>query len=326
MRYAWVAAMPTLKIFFHDNCFDGVSSAALFSRFYREAVDPAVTIAPVGMAHRVGDPFAEVAFDADDHACVDFRFSAAPGLRWWFDHHATAFQPPELRRVFEEKHLPTHVFDPNAASCAGLIERSLAERYRWQPPPHLRDVARWADRVDALDYPSAAEAVSVASAAQRLSVFLASATPEETARAVAWVEARPLEEISVLPEVDAAARRTLAERDTTLAQLRRAAVVRGEVVTIDLLDVPGARAPGLLGYYLFPACRYVVSAVASPSAVRISAGHNPWHSAPHEHHIGELCQRHGGGGHAAVGGVTLGPHELERGRQVLHSLTATLTA
>jgi hypothetical protein len=316
--------MSTLKIFFHDNCFDGVSSAALFSRFYREAVAPAATIVPVGMAHRVGDPFAEVAFDADDHACVDFRFSAAPGLRWWFDHHATAFQPPELRRVFEERRLPTHVFDPAAASCAGLIERALAERYRWQPPPHLREVARWADRVDALDYPSAAEAVAVSSPAQRLSVFLSNATPEETTRAVGWVEERPLEELSHLPEIEAAAARVLAERDAQLALLRHTAIAHGDVISIDLLDVPGARAPGLLAYYLFPTCRYVVSAIASPAAVRISAGHNPWFGTPPGHHLGELCQRHGGGGHAAVGGVTLAPHEVDRGRHALRAITAAL--
>lgn len=318
--------MSSLKIFFHDNCFDGVSSAALFSRFYREAVDPAVTIVPVGMAHRVGDPFAEVAFDADDHACVDFRFSAQPGLRWWFDHHATAFQPPELRKIFEERHLPTHVFDPTAASCAGLIERSLLQDFGWQPPPHLQEVVRWADRVDALDYPSAAAAVALTAPAQRLSVFLSSATPQETARSVAWVERRSLEELAALPEVEAAAARVLAERESTLAELRRAAVQRGEVVTMDLLPVPGARAPGLLGYYLFPACRYVVSAVASPAAVRISAGHNPWYGAPPDHHIGELCQRYGGGGHAAVGGVTLAPHEIDRGREVMNALTTILAA
>ena len=316
--------MRTLKIFFHDNCFDGVSSAALFSRFYREVIDTSVTIVPVGMAHRIGDPFAEVAFDADDHACVDFRFSAEPALRWWFDHHATAFQPPELRSIFEERHRATHIFDPAAPSCAGLIERTLGHAWAWQPPPHLREVARWANRVDALDYKSAAEAVALTAPAQQVAVFLGSATSEDTARCIGWLEQQSLEEVATRPEVAAAAARMLSEREGTLGDLRRTAVRRGEVVVIDLLDSPGSRAPGLLAYHEFPTCRYVVSAVATPTAVRISAGHNPWIGAPSAHHLGELCQRYGGGGHAVVGGVTLAPQEVERGRQVLQALAEAL--
>jgi hypothetical protein len=325
LRYAWGAAMRTLKIFFHDNCFDGVSSAALFSRFYREVIDTSAQVVPVGMAHREGDPFAEVAFDADDHACVDFRFSAEPALRWWFDHHATAFQPPELRAVFEQRHSPTHFFDPSSPSCAGLIERTLAKTWSWQPPPHLREVAEWANRVDALDYPNAAEAVSMASPAQKISVFLSNATTEDTSRVIGWLTERSLADVAAHPEVVATAASVMGEREATLAELRQVAVRRNDVMVMDLLDVPGARAPGLLGYYLFPDCRYIVSAIASPAAVRISAGHNPWIGQTPHHHIGELCQRFGGGGHAVVGGVTLAPHEVERGRQVMLALAELLS-
>jgi hypothetical protein len=29
-----------MKVLFHDSCFDGAASAAVFSRFYRERVNP----------------------------------------------------------------------------------------------------------------------------------------------------------------------------------------------------------------------------------------------------------------------------------------------
>ena len=67
-----------LKVFFHDACFDGTTSAALFAAFYREVIDKAVVVQPIGMVHRDGDPFENVPLDADDHACVDFRFCADP--------------------------------------------------------------------------------------------------------------------------------------------------------------------------------------------------------------------------------------------------------
>jgi hypothetical protein len=90
-----------VKIFFHDACFDGTASTALFARFYRDVLDPRVAIQPVPVQHRDGDPFAGLPVDGDDNACVDFRYCPSPRMRWWFDHHRTAFQPPTLRALFE---------------------------------------------------------------------------------------------------------------------------------------------------------------------------------------------------------------------------------
>ena len=87
--------MTTLKLFFHDACFDGAASAALFAAFYRTR-RPDATIVPVGLHHKLGDAFADAAIDGDDNACVDFRYCPHPAMRWWFDHHATAFHPAEL--------------------------------------------------------------------------------------------------------------------------------------------------------------------------------------------------------------------------------------
>ena len=57
-----------LKIFFHDACFDGTTSAALFAAFYRDIVDATVDVRAVGMVHRDGNPFEGVPLDGDDHA------------------------------------------------------------------------------------------------------------------------------------------------------------------------------------------------------------------------------------------------------------------
>src|SRR3954471_6427473 len=153
------AALATLarvlKIFFHDACFDGTTSAALFSAFYRDAIAKDIRIQSICMSHRDGNPFEGVPLDADDHACVDFRFCADPKMRWWFDHHPTAFQPPQLRSVFDREHLSTWFFDPTAPSCAGLMARALAAGWDWQAPPHLVEAVEWADRIDAAKFPSA---------------------------------------------------------------------------------------------------------------------------------------------------------------------------
>src|SRR5689334_18088007 len=67
-----------VRVCFHDNCFDGAASAALFTRFYRERVDGGAEVLYRGMAHAPGDVFPPGTFDGDENAVVDFRYSSDP--------------------------------------------------------------------------------------------------------------------------------------------------------------------------------------------------------------------------------------------------------
>jgi len=57
-----------VRICFHDKCFDGASSAALFSRFYRERIREDATFVFSGLLHRAGSLFDESHFDGDENA------------------------------------------------------------------------------------------------------------------------------------------------------------------------------------------------------------------------------------------------------------------
>src|SRR5580765_7982807 len=83
-----------VRVFYHDKCFDGASSAALFSRFYRERLRNDVTFVFSGLLHRAGALFNEKDFDGDENAIVDFKYSSSPKITWWFDHHQSAFLTP----------------------------------------------------------------------------------------------------------------------------------------------------------------------------------------------------------------------------------------
>ncbi len=322
-----------LRIFFHDRCFDGVASAALFARFHREVVAPLGTFTAQGLSHREGDPFEAIAFDADDHACVDFRWSPHPALRWWFDHHKTAFQPPSLQALFEERRPLTHWFDPAAPSCAGLIARVLGTRYQWAPPPALADVVAQAEILDALAFATPQEAVAD-TPANRLASYLTS-TPDDLApvRCIEHLaDGMPLDTLASRPEVRDVVEPVLAARDAGLRLLaglaRPISGAEGDpgalLVVLDLIDVPPPPEVRLAGYVLYPASRYVVTATRTDSGIRLSAGHNPWCGTPRRHDVGALCQSLGGGGHAAVGGVTLAPHETSRARAALTTMIETL--
>jgi hypothetical protein len=323
-----------LKIYFHDACFDGTTSAALFAAFYRDVIVPGADVRAIGMTHRDGDPFEGVALDADDHACVDFRFCADPRMRWWFDHHPTAFQPPELRGVFDRAHSPTWFFDPKAPSCAGLIRRTLAARWDWEPPPHLIDAVTWADKIDAAQFASAAEAVSLGYPAQRLAAWLAHGrSPLDTAHYVEWLSRAPLAEVADRPEIAPQLAEVAAQRAREIDVVRRLGVWHGDVIVFDQFDDVGARSPGFLGYMLFPTCTYAVAATRTATTIKITVGANPWPDgqrrtgpAPRRHDIGSLCAKYGGGGHAVVGGITLGGDELPRAKETLAALVRELTA
>lgn len=312
-----------LKVFFHDACFDGTTSAALFAAFYREVIDKDVVVQPVGMIHRDGDPFENVPLDADDHACVDFRFCADPKMRWWFDHHPTAFQPPALRDVFEREHLATWFFDPKSPSCAGLIGRALDKGWQFQPPPHLAEAIEWADKIDAARFTSAEEAVALDTPAQRLAAWLAHGRSGlDTVHYIDWLSRGSLAEVAerLAPQLAAVAE----ERARELDIVKRLGVWHGDVVVFDRFADVGARSPGFLGYLLFPTCLYAISATSTTESIKISVGVNPWTNQPRRHDIGELCARYGGGGHAVVGGVTLRADELSRARTTLDAMVKEL--
>ena len=318
--------MPrVLKVFFHDACFDGTTSAALFAAFYRDVIENQVDVKPIGMIHRDGNPFEGIPLDADDHACVDFRFCADPKMRWWFDHHPTAFQPPALRQVFEDQHLPTWFFDPTSASCAGLIARCLTAGWEWKAPAYLTDAIEWADRIDAAQFASAEEAISLGTPAQRLAAWLAHGRSGlDTAHYVEWLSRASLAEVATRPELAPQLARIEEERARELDIVRRLGVWHDDVIVFDRFSDVGARSPGFLGYVLFPTCLYAVSGTRTQDSIKISAGVNPWSKQTRRHDIGALCARYGGGGHAVVGGVTLRGDELPRAKETLASLVRDL--
>src|SRR5438477_12234406 len=83
--------MKNVRVLYHDNCFDGLASAAVFSRFYQGHVDAGAEIEYSGLTHTAGQIVAEDIFGPGDNAIVDFKYNASDKLTWWFDHHESAF-------------------------------------------------------------------------------------------------------------------------------------------------------------------------------------------------------------------------------------------
>ena len=116
-----------VRVFYHDKCFDGACSAALFTRFYRERIRDSVEFIFTGLVHRAGALFDEAQFDGDENAIVDFKYSASPKITWWFDHHQSAFLTPADSEHFLQQQSNTKFYDPDYRSCTKFIA-TIAEK------------------------------------------------------------------------------------------------------------------------------------------------------------------------------------------------------
>ena len=118
-----------IRVFYHDKCFDGASSAALFSRFYRERIRSDAEFEFTGLVHRAGALFDEKQFDGDENAIVDFKYSSSPQITWWFDHHQSAFLTESDAEHFEQDQSNRKFYDPDFKSCTSFIAMIAQERF-----------------------------------------------------------------------------------------------------------------------------------------------------------------------------------------------------
>ena len=74
-----------VRVCFHDKCFDGAASAAVFSRFYRERINPAAEFHYTGMTHKASKPFEDGTFGKSAELCLYYR-DDPPERRWTLEH------------------------------------------------------------------------------------------------------------------------------------------------------------------------------------------------------------------------------------------------
>ena len=316
-----------LKIFFHDSCFDGATSAALFAQFYRATRGATAEIALQGVQHRRGDPFEGLALDGDDNACVDFRYCADPRMNWWFDHHVSAFQPPELRAHFEADTSGQKFFEPTAPSCALFLARVLEQRFDFRLPEGSpwAELLHWADLIDAARFPSPRVAVELAEPALQIMTWLEhNRDAALTHRLIGELGRRPLAELAAEPFITGPLLPLLEEHVRHIDLIGARARRDGDVVFFDLADDGVSAHNKFIAYMHHPDAVYTVGVTRGPDRCKVSVGSNPWAPETRTHNIAEICERFGGGGHPVVGAVSLPAAQLDRARDIAAQVVAEL--
>jgi hypothetical protein len=316
-----------LRILYHDNCFDGLASAAVFARFYRESVRPDAEIEFVGVTHkpRMGvDPAVILDAPGAENAIVDFKYSPSPHVTWWFDHHLSAFLTPEDEAHFHADATGHKFYDPESKSCTLFIAEVLRERFGFHHP-ELDDLVYWANVIDGALYPDAKTAVELAAPALKLmQVIEMSRDPALIQRLLVDMQTTALADIVAAPYV-AAQLGPLVERHLrSIEIIRDHSEYRNNVLFFDVAgyDIEGYNK--FIPYYLYPDCRYNVSVLLTPQRSKISVGFNPWSPLIREHNIAKICERYGGGGHPVVGAISLRTDELDEARRIAREIAEEL--
>ena len=325
------------RVFYHDKCFDGACSAALFTRFHRECIGTAERFDYRGLVHRAGLLFEESWFDPHgENAIVDFKYSSSPLLTWWFDHHLSAFMTVKDEETFRRGQADgsgamRQFFDPAYTSCTGLIAQVAGTRFGMDISP-LQELIDWADLIDGARYESATSAVEMAEPAMKLTLVIESAPDEDgvsiSGRFIPLLAEMPLQQVLEQPFVQSRLGPLLEKHRASLDLIRSRAVCRRGVICFDIADQPAEGYNKFIPYYLFPEGTYNVGLSRSSFRTKVSVGTNPWTTQPADAlaNIAAICERYGGGGHARVGAISFAVDQEEAARAAAGEIVAELQA
>jgi hypothetical protein len=315
-----------VRVCFHDQCFDGACSAALFTRFYRTSINAQAKFDYRGLVHRAGQLFEPDFFDGDENAIVDFKYSSSERLTWWFDHHQSAFLTPADAEHFRRDTSGRKFYGPEFRSCTKFLAHIGSTRFGFEAAD-LEELVRWADVIDGAQYPDMRSAVEMRDPATQLTLVIeGTRTPGFVASLIPELMAKPLAEVVALPHIRQAFERLYEQHLKFTERIRARAELKDGVLFFDVSDQDAEGYNKFVPYYLFPAAVYCVAISRSRERTKIAVGSNPWNATPKAVNLATICERYGGGGHAKVAAISLPPGDIERARQVAREIVAELRA
>src|SRR2546423_5827757 len=190
-----------LRVLYHGHCFDGVASAAVFTRFYKSRINPRADVEYTSLLHRPGALFDDEMFDGDENAIVDFKYSTSARLTWWFDHHQSAFLSPEDEVHYLADRSGKKFLDATRKSCTEFIADIARTRFHFQDAT-LDPLVNWAHIIDGALYESAAQCVELrAPALQLMQVIESDPDDHFIEEIIRDLTARSLDEVATSREV-----------------------------------------------------------------------------------------------------------------------------
>ena len=313
-----------VRVFYHDKCFDGSCSAAVFSRFYRERIREDVEFQYSGLVHRAGALFDEKDFTGDENAIVDFKYSTSPKITWWFDHHLSAFLTEADREHYQTSDSTKKFYDPDYRSCTKFIATIAEKRFGFNPQP-IAELIEWADIIDGALYTDAKSAVEMKEPAMKLTMLIeATQDPAFIPRLIPLLASMPLAEILQQDFVAPLLPPLLERHEKSVRILRDRAECKDGTLYFDVTDQDLEGYNKFIPYYLHPNCTYSVGLSKSSFRTKVAVGSNPWAKTENMVNLAKICERYGGGGHARVGAISFEPDKFDTARRAAKEIVEEL--
>ena len=279
----------TVRVLYHDHCFDGAASAAYITRFLQSKFFPEAVFEYTGLAHRADQLFEDSLFDGDANVIVDFKYATHPNLTWWFDHHQSAFLSTPDAEHFRRDTSGRKFLDPSYRSCTKFISDVVRERFGFTAPD-LDELVTWADIVDGALYENARSAVEMDAPAMKLTLVIeGSKGPALVKKIIRLMQRHTLAEILADDEVQNEYRRLHENHVRNIDVIQKTGSCNGGVIYFDLVDYGIEGYNKFIPYYLFPDSAYTVSVSSSSFRTKVSVGSNPWVREPLRNNLATIC-------------------------------------
>jgi hypothetical protein len=316
--------MTSMRVLYHDNCFDGVSSAAVFSRFYRGHVDANASLEYEGLTHKAGQHISPEQFGSAENAIVDFKYSSSDKLTWWFDHHESAFLSADDEAHFRRDHSGRKFHDPSFKSCTKFIAH-ITRSVFGMSMPDLDELVHWADIIDGAQFPDAQTAVELKEPAMKLMLVIEAAHNSQLIhKIINDLQSHTLAQVMEDPIVRQTFDGLYKHHVESIGIMRQAAHFKDGVIEFDVSDHDLDGYNKFIPYYLFPESVYCVGVSQSPLRAKVSVGTNPWSPRERRHNLAKLCEQYGGGGHAVVAAISFKPGALDSARAAAREIAEKL--
>ncbi len=312
----------------HGHCFDGMCSAVMFTRLLTHLEKKNLRFTYTGCGYGPGQNGVDPKVLAgEENAILDFRFSGANALTWYFDHHVSAFPGTDDRSTYETraKATPRHFFhDGTYGSCTKLIADVGARDFGLDVSESAKLVA-WADMIDSAAFPDAAFAVERTDPVLQLMTVVEHLGDDAfLTRMVPRLLTESIEDVARSADVQALYAPLGAEHLKFIEMVRAAGKEKDGVVLVDLTDRLLDVAGKFVTYALYPDSAYSVIVSRSKSKCKISIGYNPWAKKARTHDIASICERWGGGGHPVVGAISLPADQAAKAQEIARTIVDEL--
>jgi len=303
-------------LFLHYPCFDGLASAAIAWDFLETqegwSIDQLRFVNYDVQAQWLEKPL------PNDSAIVDFLYH--PDARFWADHHGTTFASDEARRSFEGRtDGRILLYDRTSPSCAMLLWNAFgsvssdAKRYR--------ELAYWANRIDAAVYDSVNEAIfGWENPAAEINLSLSLGDERYGEMLLRSFRELALSDIASLPDVKVRVDEVRRRAELGLSFLRdHIRLEAGHIAVADVAPPSDVTVNRYSPYSVFPHARYSVTLTRTERDARLTAMRNPWRDFESVD-LGAIFHNHGGGGHQRVGSAVLRAGDKRDPAEVLSTI------